>query len=95
VEASAYWAGGVVSIDGVVIIVPVSVVVVIVVSVPIVSVVVVIVVPVSSTTAGASVVVSVVVVVSSRFVQPASVVTAKRTARPRVQDFFIFLISFM
>jgi len=75
----------------VVAVVVVSVVVVVVDSVPVV---VVDVVPVSSTTAGASVVVVVSVVVCSVFLHPAKRAVPSTTARPRVQNFFINVISF-
>jgi hypothetical protein len=72
----------------VVAVVVVSVVVVVVVAVAV------DVVPVSSTTAGASVVVVVSVVVCSAFLQPVKSAVPSTTARPRVQNFFINLISF-
>jgi hypothetical protein len=71
----------VVSVDVVVVAVPV-------VAVPVA------VVPVSSTTAGASVVVVVSVVVCSAFLQPVRRAVPRTAARPRVQNFFINLISF-
>ncbi|MEP7131755.1 MAG: hypothetical protein ABI914_01235 [Acidobacteriota bacterium] len=76
-------AEGVMSIAGVVIIVPVVVVVV-----PVA------VVPVSSTTVGCSVVVVVSVDVSSFFLQPVTSAVANTATRPRVTSFFISLISF-
>jgi hypothetical protein len=77
----------------VVVVVSVDVVAVAVDCVPVVAVLVAVV-PVSSTTAGASVVVVVSVVVCSAFLQPVRRAVPRTAARPRVQNFFINLISF-
>jgi hypothetical protein len=79
-----------VTVEVVVVVVSVVVVEVIVDSVPVA----VDVVPVSSTTAGASVVVVDSVVVCSAFLHPVKRAVPSTTARPRVQNFFIKLISF-